>query len=242
MNEKDIKTYEKKGYSLEAKIIKSQELIRHLTSKHLDSRLINARVLIASMIAELIEIREGIPGKTNEITGQILNLIATFIQGFGISENLIFEGQYSKVSAVLKQEYEILTRINELKENDAKEGKNPNVKYAPKGSQKIYGKLNDISHPSNSDIISELLRKYNYAKVNGVSPLPIYDKHYSENLYKSHLFISYEILKELILLLNEIYGDIIIVELEKSKFFDYFKILKQNLLLSDVLNEKKVNH
>lgn len=241
MTEKDIKTYEDKGCLLENKIIKSQEIIRQLTSVNLDPKLIKSRVLIASMISELLEIREGIPGNTNETTSQILHLTATFIQGFGVSENLLFEGQYSKVSAVLKQEYEILTRINELKENSAKEGKNPNVKYAPKGSQKIYGKLNDISHPSNPEIISELLRKYNYANVKGVSPLPIYDKYYSENLYTSHLFISYEILKEMILLLNEIYGDEIIDELEKSHFFEYFKILKQNLIEGGVLNEKKVN-
>jgi len=186
---------------------------------------------------DVIKIKEGVPGDTNPKIEQILHLISTYIQGFGVTEDLIFAGQYTKVSALIKQEYEILARINEIKKEKAKIGETPNVKFAPKGSQRIYGELNKISHPSNPIIISDLLKHYNNGIVNAINIIPKFDKYYSLELYKSHLYIAFEITKESILLINELYGDAIIEKLKMIKVFDYFDFVREKLILSDVITK-----
>lgn len=238
MTDKELLEFETKGYELENRILHNQEIVRKQTAVALDSNLTNSRIFLASLFFELMKIREGVPGNSEESTSKILYLLATYIQGFGITENLIYEGQYSKAASALKQEYEILTRIKELRENSAKEGKTPNVKFAPKGSQRIYGKLNDISHPSNSDIIFDLILKSFDGQINAVSPMPVFNEEYAINLYKSHLFIGYEILKEDLELIADFYGPEIFDELERNDFFEYVKILRRSLLQGKVIEEK----
>lgn len=238
MKASEIKKYANKGYQLESLIISKQDSIRVITGKYLDSNLINSRIILASILYDIIKVKEGIPGNTNHSVAQILHLISTYIQGFGVTEDLIFAGQYTKASALIKQEYEILARINEIKKNKAKIGETPNVKFAPKGSQRIYGKLNKISHPSNPNIISGLLRHYNDGAINGVNVIPKFDKSYSLELYKSHLYIAFEITKESILILTELYGDKIIEKLNRIKVFHYFKYVKEKLISSEVITTK----
>jgi len=241
MTDKEILEFEKRGYELEHRISHQQEFIRKKTSGILDSNLVNSRIFLASLFFDLMKIREGVAGESDEFISNILNLITTYIQGFGITENLIYEGQYSKAASMLKQEFEILTRIKEHRKECAKEGKTPNVKHAPKGSQRIYGKLNDISHPSNTDIISELLYKNFDGQTNKVSPVPIFNEEYAINLYKTHLFVGYEVLKENTELIANLYGIDILDELEDNNFFEFFKLLRQSLLQGKVLDEKNKN-
>ncbi len=241
MTDKELLEFEKKGYELESRILHNQEIVRKQTAAVLDSNLTNSRIFLASLFFDLMKIREGVPGNSDETTSKVLSLITTYIQGFGITENLIYEGQYSKVASVLKQEYEILTRIKEHIESAAKEGKTPNVKHAPKGSQRIYGKLNDISHPSNSDIILDLIYKEFDGQVNAVSPIPVFNEEYAINLYKSHLFVGYEILKENVMLIADFYGIEILDELERNGFFEYVKVLRRSLLQGKVIEEKNNN-
>jgi len=238
MKENEIQKYAEKGYNLESLIIKKQELIRKITGKYLDSNLINSRIVISSILYDVVKIKEGIPGNSTPKSEQILHLISTYIQGFGITENLIFAGQYTKAAALIKQEYEILARINEIKKEKAKIGETPNVKFAPKGSQKIYGELNKISHPSNPNKIADLLNHYKNGIINAVSFSPKFDKYYSTELYKSHLYIAFEITKESILLLIELYGDIIIDKLREIRVFDYFDFVRERLILADVISKK----
>lgn len=46
-------------------------------------------------------------------------------------ETCLSEGQYAEASAVLKQDYEIMARVGEVKNGAAKPGKTLNVRYAP---------------------------------------------------------------------------------------------------------------
>ena len=111
-------------------MIQAQE-IRAKSEQVCGHSLITARLLMVTALADLQSFRVGIPGKTNEKLGDVLQLIAIFWQGQFCTEQMISEGQYIKASTVIKQEIEIITRIAEIKQGVAKDGKTPNVKYAP---------------------------------------------------------------------------------------------------------------
>mgnify|MGYP003406669284 CR=1 FL=1 len=105
-------------------ITQAQE-IREKTEQVYGRSLITARLLMITALADLQSFKAGIPGKTNEKSGEILRLIAIFWQGQFYTEQMISEGQYIKASAFIKQEIEIITRIAEIKQGVAKDGKTP---------------------------------------------------------------------------------------------------------------------
>ncbi|NET73634.1 MAG: hypothetical protein F6K62_22645 [Sphaerospermopsis sp. SIO1G2] len=111
-----------------------------------------------------------------------------------------------KASAVLKQDYEILTRINEIKAGVAKSGSTPNVKHAPKGSQKFYGDLNDVAHPSNLHLLENLLNQLHEGEVHSISAIPVFNEHVIRQLYELHVWLILHIAREAIILAREMYG------------------------------------
>jgi hypothetical protein len=168
--------------------------------------LIEARFLMISVLSYLQISKEGIPGKTNEHLGEILRLIAIFWQGQFDTERLISEGQYIKASAVIKQEIEIITRIAEIKKGVAKEGKPPNVKYAPSMLNLHYGDMNDIAHISKPYML-DTLTTIDKGSFSGVSIQPIFHGGIAKNLYEIHLCIFYNIVFEAIELVQKMYSD-----------------------------------
>ncbi len=121
---------------------------------------------------------------------------------------LISEGQYIKAATCLKQDYEIITRINEVNNGTARPKVTPNVRNAPRGSQRYYGELNDISHPSNINILLGLVSSIENGEVRGVSPHPKYREDISRGLYQFHVWTLFELLRETFRLKMELYDDI----------------------------------
>ena len=168
--------------------------------------LITARLLMVTALADLQSFRVGIPGKTNEKLGDVLQLIAIFWQGQFCTEQMISEGQYIKASTVIKQEIEIITRIAEIKQGVAKDGKTPNVKYAPSMLNLHYGDMNDIAHISKPAML-DTLTSIDKGTFRGVSIQPIFHEGISKNLYEIHLSIFYNIILEAIELFQQLYPD-----------------------------------
>jgi hypothetical protein len=158
-----------------------------------------------SSLAFLLRLREGQPGATDESRSHRLVLIASFVQGAPATEGLISEGQYAKAAAALKQDYEILARLAEIRAGKAKQGQTPNVKHAPDGSQYIYGDLNKVAHPSNEPILDELLNKLIAGEIRGVSPLPVFQKDVARQLYEVHVFTLLHVVREGAKLITELY-------------------------------------
>lgn len=185
--------------------IQAQE-IRNKSEKAYGNFLIEARLLMITALADLQIIRAGIPGKTNEKLGEILQLTTIFWQGQFCTEQMIAEGQYIKASAVIKQDIEIITRIAEIKKGIAKNGKTPNVKHAPSMLNLHYGDMNDIAHVSKSAWL-DTLTSIDKGTFRAVSIQPIFHEGISKNLYGIYLSIFYNILLEEIELFQQLYPD-----------------------------------
>lgn len=226
-----------KGIELEEKIIIAKEQIRKKSKENYETKLIESRLFLLSISYDLMLIREGEPCKTSKSISNRINLIATYIQGVDIVENSIMEGQYTKASAIIKQDYEILTRIIEVKSNKEKEGKTPNVQHLPEEFRKFYGYLNKISHPSNSSIIENFITKLNKENYIGITYIPAYNKKLVKAFYDLHLLIMYNIVFEKITLLIEMYGKEIIPEMEERQIIHFLQYVKNNLISCGIISE-----
>jgi hypothetical protein len=152
----------------------------------------------------LIECRQLAVGLLSELTGILSELereneldrkesyyfccLVAFIHGAQWTERLISNGQYIKAAGALKQDYELITRLHEVDAGCALEGKTPNVKHAPAGSQSYYGELNKIAHPSNLDHMWHVLSDGSEY----VSALPVFHKEISGGFYRIHVWLCSE--------------------------------------------------
>jgi hypothetical protein len=129
--------------------------------------------------------------------------VAAFLQGAGVSERLISEGQYVKATAALKQDYELLARIYEAEAGCAVEGVQPNVRHAPSGSQRHYGELNKVAHPSNLDALMSVIS----LPTGGLSILPVFVRTTAISLYKFHLWMCCEMVRLVLCLVITLRGE-----------------------------------
>ncbi len=168
---------------------------------------LDSRLILLSFIRYIHAYRSGVPGITSDSISNRLQLIAQYTQGVGITETTISEGLYVKANAVLKQDYELLTRIREYKANAAVVGKTPNVKHAPAGSQQFYGDMNSVAHPSNPSILASLTKQLVEGEIAGVSSCPIFLEDVAKSHYEFHVWITLEIARESFILTTEMYPD-----------------------------------
>lgn len=191
----------------EGELLAAGYAVRERSKTVYGSDLLDARMLLMAALAASLKVKNGVPGKTDESISHRLVLMATLIQGMPATETLISEGQYAKAAAALKQDYEILARINEVTGGVARPGKTPNAKFAPSGSQRIYGDLNTVAHPSNQEALNDLLDKLHSGDVHGVSPTPALNANAARGLYEVHVFTLLHAVREQLTLLNELYPE-----------------------------------
>lgn len=133
--------------------------------------------------------------------------IASFLQGAPWTVCLILESQHVKAAAALKQEIEIVTRIREFNVDAAKNGKTPQMKYAPPKVAKAYGFLNKVAHPSHEDILIELLDCNRNELGTFLTPLPSYVPHIVESNFSLHAWLCFELCWESINMLIEDFSE-----------------------------------
>lgn len=194
------------GVELEGRIEAAEQVIRDRSKRACGSNLLDARLMLMAASVHAMAARSGVPGKTDEDTSHQLVLLASFFQGAGATERLLMEGQYVKAAAALKQDLEILARIGEVLAGAAKQGKQPNVKYAP-GTGPMYGQLNDVAHPSNVELLELLLDQAAVEGGAGVSPIPIFNEETAVALYELHVYLLTELSRELMRVMLELHGD-----------------------------------
>lgn len=222
----EVSQFLQKGINLEAKIKEIGISIREQSKSAYGSDLLDARMNLLSIASFLLECRANKPGRTSENISSRLQLITIFLQGTNYIEDLISEGQYIKAFAAIKQDYEILARINAIKKKADVYGKVPNVKNLPLEVRKFYGEINDVAHIAKTDILNNLIFKKLEDEISGVSPYPVFIADIAKNLYELHLFLIVSIVREQIILLNEMYDDL---ENEMKQIHKYF-IISINLL------------
>ncbi len=118
---------------------------------------------------------------------------------------MISEGQYIKAAAAMKQDYELLARLGEIAAKSHKYGKTPNVKYAPPGTQWLYGELNDVAHIAKSDLLQNLVAQKVEGAMVGVSPVPHFVPEVARNLYEFHVYLLREMCRELFAVQFDLY-------------------------------------
>lgn len=194
------------GVELEGQILEAEQSIRDQSKHACGQTLLDGRLMLIAAAVHAIAARSGLAGASNEDVAHQLLLLAAFFQGAGATERLIMEGQYVKAAAALKQDLELLARIGEVVAGAAKPGKQPNVKYAP-GTGAMYGQLNKVAHPSNAELLEELLDARAVEDGAGVSPIPFFNRETAVALYELHLYLLTELTRELMRVMHELYGD-----------------------------------
>jgi hypothetical protein len=159
------------------------------------------------LLARTILCKAGKKGSPTPEMGNKILLITTYFQGCGFTERLIAEGQYAKAAASLKQDFEILARIKEIDAGEARIGKTPQMRHAPKGSPRLYGELNKVAHPSNEALLHLHLEKVVTGEIRGVSPLPIFRESAVLSEFKLHCWLCYSICHASVQVLLENYGE-----------------------------------
>lgn len=205
--QKEVSEFLMLGIDLEGRTLEHSIAIRNLSKAKYKQEWLDARLQLLAISAHLLNQKDGIPGKTSVQISERLTLVMVFLQGVYATETLISEGQYIKAAAALKQDLEILARISEVKHDVAKPGRVPNVKHAPEGSQRFYGLLNDVAHPSNLELLEPLLGSRHDGEVHGVSYIPIFVEETALGLYELHVWLLFEVVREHVLLFREMYGE-----------------------------------
>ncbi|MAY74854.1 MAG: hypothetical protein CMJ31_09120 [Phycisphaerae bacterium] len=195
----------RQGIDLESDVMATACRIRDQSKMAYEREWLDARLMLLSILRAIQAFRSGIPGQSSQSRSDRLALITTFIQGVGVTESAISEGQYTKATAVLKQDYEILTRILEVKAQADRPGRTPNVRHAPEGSQHFYGQLNDVAHPSNATLISAMLAQLHDGDIHGLSHVPVFNSDTARSLYELHVWLILEVTRESFLLAFEMY-------------------------------------
>lgn len=137
--------------------------------------------------------------------GQIC-LISHFVQGVDLCESSISEGLYSQAAALLKQEVEIVSGIEEYRTENRKEKKTPLIgKGVTAGFGPVYGQLNDIAHLGRHEIAKNIVLG-SVGNLTGASIVPIYEKDLSFALYGQHIHYIILVTQQLDVLFQSIYG------------------------------------
>lgn len=194
------------GLEMEGEQLDLATSIRDASKNAYGDVLLNARLVLVGLVARLLHGRSGQPGIVRDDLSHRVTLIAAFLQGIGTTETLISEGQYIKAAGALKQDVEILARLEEVAQGLAKKRKAPDVGKTIPGAKTLYRNLNDVAHPSNVDLLAQLmLRRTVTSEAAGATPLPIFLARTAVELYEIHVWTLLSMVREIMLVLGDLY-------------------------------------
>lgn len=157
-------------------------------------------------------------------------LAAQFLQGIEICESSISEGLYSQAAALLKQEMETLTAIDEFENARRKDGKTPNIghgiiaEFGP-----VYGDLNNIAHVSRHEIARQLVT-VDDAGTCAPSLIPQYNPELARFQYGNHVYFIIEAAKQTARTFQEIFAEGMSTEEDKWIFTALIILLKEKAI------------
>jgi hypothetical protein len=133
-------------------------------------------------------------------------LVAHFLQGATHVHSAIVEGAYAKSAAILKQDMELLCRIEEVKAGTEEEGQQPQFRAAPYLGR-MNGHLNDLAHPSKEGLIHLSLEEKVADGKRGISPFPMYEPKFAKSLFSVHAYLCLQASRGAIDLLADAKGE-----------------------------------
>jgi hypothetical protein len=156
--------------------------------------------------------QNGKPGKSSPEISHRLLLLASFVQGIDLCESAVSEGFYLQAAALLKQELETISAIEELKQGCRKDGRTPNVAYAPWSLGTLYGVLNDAAHVGKGAVLQSVLAMAPREAARPVAMTPQFNPNFAKQLFGVHTALLCWACLEVDALHNEIYGHGLAVE------------------------------
>lgn len=168
--------------------------------------LLHAHTLLVGVIGSMLEQHNGrrVPVKDEGISRKFV-LTAAFVQGISLCKQSILQGLYLQAGNLIRQEYETLALLNEIKAGKRKDDKVANAKYAPGKGSKHYGQLSAYAHLSKHQILDSIIG-YNTAWGDFASTTPRYQKENAERLFSFHTSMVFGLVEELQTLYAEMYG------------------------------------
>jgi len=204
----DIEPVLQKASELRQELDAVAEAVRGETAKAVDGNLVNGKWLLLATVKLLQAAYPYPPVIQTESDKERLILLLAFVQGHAYVEELIAEGQYIKACSVLRQDYEILTRMRELRGGVDRRGEVPNIKHAPEGTQRFYSQLTAIAHPATPLLLLNFLRGWEGAASDvGISHLPHFVAPLASHLMTLHVWMVFEVTREALLLFMDLYGE-----------------------------------
>lgn len=191
---------------LQSEITDAADKIRSETKGNLDTDLIEARRR-SKGILKYLETSFPHHGDRSESENLRLLLIIALVQGIDSVEELIATGQYVKACPTIRQDYESVTRIRELRQRTGMIGTTPNVRNAPEGSQRFYGQLSKITHAQDPSLLLNFLRSWEREQQSVVvSHVPHFVQPLAAYLFYIHVWLVFEVTREALLLFADMYG------------------------------------
>lgn len=209
------------------------------TQKLLVDNLIEPFKLNAAIIQYLVFSSADKKGAKTKDHHYSMMLIAAYVQGLFTSYDLYSEGSYIKAAAVLKQDFEIMLRLNEIYKKRHKDGKTPNVQNGPKESGRIYGYLNDVAHIAKQDILDQLMTYTNDEK-SGFSPVKKINEKYLFDLFLFDTSIKCEVLRQTLILHFELFGEDEVYERALTYYNVLIDIYSQTGIVKNPEDEERV--
>lgn len=189
--------------------IESAEKINYKKSKEVLGDLLDAHCLAVATMQKIITSHILEPGNTSEKISEELLQISIFYQGVSECEKVIRNGQYNMAAALVRQEYEIICNLNEIKGKNRKPGKAPNAKSGLENFGKQYSNLSKLTHVVSEnewDYIYKKAEKYYPDTIKPVTLTPVVDSDVCIDLYGKHVLFICTIILKISELFSEMYG------------------------------------
>ncbi|HUN54913.1 MAG TPA: hypothetical protein VMU29_07140 [Smithella sp.] len=164
-----------------------------------------AHTLLLGVIGAILEEHDGkkIPASEEAISRKFV-ITAVLIQGILLCEQTILCGLYVQAGALIRQEFDALAALSEIRQGKRKDGITPNAKNAPWKGKRHYGELSSLTHLSDHKILDTLIG-YNTSWGDFASTVPQYQKINGTRLYATHIAYVLALVEELLGFYGEIY-------------------------------------
>jgi hypothetical protein len=169
--------------------------------------LIVAYNLMGNLLTLLVNQGSEEPTSVSESAAKRISLTGGLLQASTCPESLIRSGQYWAAVAVLRQQMEALSRIIRIRnistDEASEDHKPPNVSVLPMGLSKNYGRLSELVHVSNGELLQSFVETPGSGEV--ATSIPLYRQDWSVSLLTQHVYQLVVLATEIDLLHRELY-------------------------------------
>ncbi len=176
--------------------------------------LYEAYELLGNLLIALVNQGSYDPDSVNENASQRIALTTGLLQASTVPERLVRSGQYWASVAVLRQQMESLARLRQIREGLKSVANKPaNVSLLPMALRTSYGRLSELAHVSNGELLQDLVAAEGSGEVTSV--VPTFRLDWLTGILSQHVFQLVVLAQEISLLHQELYPSHDLLDLEQ---------------------------